>query len=268
VQKRELEQMARLIRRDIVKMVHEAGSGHPGGSLSAVELVTVLYFSEMNVDPQNPKWADRDRFILSKGHACPVWYAALARKGFFPLEQLGTLRKLNSILQGHPDMNKTPGVDMTSGSLGQGLSAGFGMALGAKVTGKAFRVYVLLGDGELQEGSIWESAMAAAKYKLDNLVAIVDCNGLQVDGQCSDVMDLEPLADKWRAFKWAVRRIDGHDLDQILDAFAWARQQDGPVAILAETVKGKGVSFMENAVHWHGLAPNREELEAALAEIG
>lgn len=268
MRKGELEQMARQIRRDIVNMVYEAGSGHPGGALSAVELVTALYFSEMNVDPKNPKWADRDRFILSKGHACPVWYAALARKGFFPVDQLATLRKLGSILQGHPDMNKTPGVDMTSGSLGQGLSVGFGMALGAKVTGRSFRVYVLLGDGELQEGSIWESAMAAAKYKLDNLVAIVDCNGLQVDGLCSDVMDVEPLYDKWRAFKWAVRKIDGHDLDQILEAHAWARKQMGPTAILAQTVKGKGVSFMENAVHWHGLAPNEEELEKALAEIG
>jgi len=268
VLKTELEQMAKLIRRDILEMVHEAGTGHPGGSLSAVELVTALYFAEMNVDPKNPTWADRDRFILSKGHACPVSYAALARKGFFPLEELKTLRKLNSILQGHPDMKKTPGVDMTSGSLGQGLSVGFGMALGAKVTGKAFRVYVLLGDGELQEGSIWESAMAAAKYKLNNLVAIVDCNGLQVDGRCSDVMELEPLADKWRAFNWAVRQIDGHDFDQILAALAWARKQGGPVVILAQTVKGKGVSFMEDAVQWHGLAPNKEELEKALAEIG
>ena len=263
----QLRTIAADIRRDIVTMVYHAKAGHPGGSLSAVELVTALYFAEMNIDPSRPDWEDRDRFILSKGHACPVVYAALARRGYFPVSELSTLRALNSRLQGHPDMKKTPGLDMTSGSLGQGLSIGVGMALGAELTGREFRVYVLLGDGELQEGMVWESAMSAAKYRLDNLVAIVDYNGLQVDGRVTDVMDIEPLRSKWAAFNWAVTEIDGHSFREILNAFNWARKQARPSVIIAHTVKGKGVSFMENKVDWHGKAPNESQWHQALQEI-
>jgi len=264
----DLRKIAANIRCDIVSMVYNAKAGHPGGSLSAVELVTALYFAEMNVDPSRPEWEDRDRFILSKGHACPVVYAALARRGYFPVDELSTLRALDSRLQGHPDMKKTPGLDMTSGSLGQGLSVGVGMSLGAKLTGRDYRVYVLLGDGELQEGMVWESAMSASKYRLDNLVAIVDYNGLQVDGRVTDVMDIEPLRSKWAAFNWAVTEIDGHSFREILNAFTWARKQSRPSVIIAHTIKGKGVSFMENRVEWHGKAPNESEWQQALDEIG
>jgi transketolase len=266
---RELEARARQIRVDVLKMIHAANSGHPGGSLSAADIVTTLYFHELRVDPLNPKWPDRDRFILSKGHACPVWYACLAERGFFPKETLATLRRIDSILQGHPDMKKTPGLDMTTGSLGQGLSCGVGMALGGKLAKKDFRVYVLLGDGELNEGQVWEAAMAAAKYKLDNLVAIVDYNRLQVDGFVDEVMPLEPLAAKWKAFNWHVCEIDGHNIAEILSALAEARATaNRPTCIIAHTVKGKGVSFMENKVEWHGMAPDDAQLEQALAELG
>lgn len=264
-----LESIAREIRCDIVKMVHEAGSGHPGAALSCVEIVTALYFNVMRIDPANPRWPERDRFILSKGHACPVQYAALARRGFFPVEELSTLRRINSKLQGHPDMNKTPGVDMTAGSLGNGLSCGVGMAIAAKMDGLLSRIYVLLGDGEVQEGAVWEAAMAAAHYKLDNLVAIVDSNGLQLDGFVCDVMDIEPLADKWRSFRWNVINCDGHDFEELIGAFRSAEQCKGrPTAIIADTTKGKGVSFMENQCDWHGRWPTEEETSKALNELG
>lgn len=263
-----LESRANAVRKDIVAMIHAAGSGHPGGSLSAADIVTALYFHVMTIDPDRPGWEDRDRFILSKGHACPVLYAALAERGYFGLREIATLRHHHSILQGHPDMNKTPGVDMTSGSLGNGLSAGVGMALAAKWKGKSFRVHVLLGDGELEEGIVWEAAMAAAHHGLANLVAIVDCNGLQITGRVDDVMRVAPLADKWKAFGWEVIEIDGHDMDEILDAFGKARTMRKPVAILARTVKGKGVSFMEGAAEWHGKAIDDERFAAAMIELG
>jgi transketolase len=264
----ELERMAIQMRRDIITMIYEANAGHPGGSLSAADIVTALYFRVMRIDPPNPAWPDRDRFILSKGHACPVWYAALANRGYFDRSRLMTLRKLNSILQGHADMNKTPGVDMTAGSLGQGLSAGLGMALAGKLLKKDYHVWVMVGDGELQEGSIWEAAMAGAKWQLDNLTAIVDKNGLQNDSFVADVMPVEPVADKWRAFGWRVIEIDGHDMAQIVAALETARTAKGqPIVVIACTVKGKGVSFMENAPEWHGKAPNAEQTRQALQEI-
>ena len=260
-----LEEKALRIRQLIVEMVYRAGSGHPGGSLSAVEIVTALYFHVMRIRPKEPRWEGRDRFILSKGHACPVLYAALALRGFFPIRELYTLRKINSILQGHPDMKKTPGVDMTSGSLGHGLSVGVGMALAAKLDNRSYRVYVLLGDGELQEGLVWEAAMAAAHYKLDNLTAIVDYNGLQVDGRVSDIMEVAPVAEKWRSFGWRVIEIDGHDFYQILESLEVAKKNKNcPLVIVARTVKGKGVSFMENVVDWHGKAPTEEEYRLAM----
>jgi len=265
----ELAEKACKIRQDIIRMLGEAGSGHPGGSLSAADIVATLYFHEMNVDPQNPTWPERDRFILSKGHAAPVLYAALAEKGFFPEEELTTLRKTGSRLQGHPSMKHLPGVEMSTGSLGQGLSAANGMALAGKLDGKGYRVYVLLGDGEIQEGQVWEAAMAAAHYKLDNVVAFLDHNGLQIDGPISEVMSPEPVADKWRAFGWQVEEIDGHDLQQIIDALKKAREVKGkPTMIVANTVKGKGVSFMENQVGWHGNAPNAEQTNQAVCELG
>lgn len=263
-----LEGMAKLIRQDIVRMIGQAGSGHPGGSLSGADIVSALYFHVMRLDPARPDWPDRDRFILSKGHAAPLLYAALAQRGFFPKEELGTLRKLGSMLQGHPDLNKVPGVEMSTGSLGQGLSVANGMALAARLDGKDYRVYVLLGDGEIQEGMVWEAAMAAAHFKLDNLIAFVDYNGFQIDGAITDVMNPEPIADKWQAFGWHVLTIDGHDMAQILKAIEEAHQVEGkPVMIVAKTVKGKGVSFMENQVGWHGVAPKPDELERALAEL-
>ncbi|TYO94816.1 transketolase [Desulfallas thermosapovorans] len=265
----QLRGRARQIRRHIISMVGEAGSGHPGGSLSAADIVTALYFDVMRVDPQKPQWPERDRFVLSKGHAAPVLYAALAERGYFPVEDLKTLRKLGSPLQGHPDMRKTPGVEMSTGSLGQGLSAANGMALAGKLDGLDYRVYVLLGDGEIEEGQIWEAAMAAAHFKLDNVIAFLDYNGLQIDGPVEEVMSAEPVADKWRAFGWAVQEIDGHDMEQILAAVAQARETRGkPSLIIARTVKGKGVSFMENEVGWHGAAPKPEQVEQALAELG
>lgn len=264
----ELKEKAKEIRKDIIKMTCAAGSGHPGGSLSAADIVTALYFHELRLDPSRPEWPDRDRFVLSKGHAAPVLYAALAERGFFPVEELMTLRKLGSRLQGHPDMRKVPGVEMSTGSLGQGLSTANGMAIAANLDQKDYRVYALLGDGEIQEGQIWEAAMAAAHYKLDNVTAFLDHNGFQIDGPVQEVMSPEPVADKWRAFGWHVIVIDGHDIKRILDALDEAKTIKGkPTMIVAETVKGKGVSFMENQVGWHGVAPKPEEAEKALAEL-
>lgn len=265
---RELEAKARQLRRHIIQMIGKAGSGHPGGSLSAVEIVTALYFRVMRLDPKNPHWPDRDRFILSKGHAAPLLYAALAEKGFFPKEWLLTLRQLGSPLQGHPHCRYLPGVEVSTGSLGQGLAVGNGMALAARLDKRDYRIYVLLGDGELQEGMVWEAAMAASHYGLDNLTAIVDRNFLQIDGSTEQVMSLEPVEDKFRAFGWEARTIDGHDFPQILEALDWARRVKGkPAAIVAHTIKGKGVSFMENNPDWHGKAPKPEEMERALAEL-
>jgi transketolase len=264
----ELEAMAVNIRCDIIEMICTAKAGHPGGSLSAADVVTALYFRVMNIDPKNPDWPDRDRFILSKGHACPVWYAALAERGYFDKSHLGTLRQINSILQGHPDMNKTPGIDMTAGSLGQGMSAGLGMALSGKLREKDYHVWVIIGDGEMQEGAIWESAMSAAKWKLDNLTYVLDRNNLQNDYFVDIEMPIEPVADKWRAFNWNVMEIDGHDMEQIVEALETAKTIKGkPTIIIAKTVKGKGVSYMENVAEWHGKAPCKEEAEQALKEI-
>lgn len=265
----QLEGMARRVRRDIIQMIYEAAAGHPGGSLSATDIVTALYFRIMRVDPTNPRWEDRDRFILSKGHACPVHYAALIERGFMPPETVHTLRKLGSRLQGHADMHKAIGVDISTGSLGQGLSVGLGMALGARIQGKGFRVYVLCGDGELQEGQMWEAAMAAANWKVANLTAIVDRNHLQNDGAVLDIQEVDALIEKWRAFGWHVVQVDGHNMAQIVDALSMVELiTDKPTVIIAYTVKGKGVSFMENVAGWHGKAPNQEQAEQALREIG
>jgi transketolase len=249
-------------------MIYEAQAGHPGGSLSAADIVTALYFRIMKVDPENPDWEDRDRFVLSKGHACPVWYAALAERGYYEKSHLKTLRKLNSILQGHADMIKTPGVDMTVGSLGQGICAGIGMALSGKLRKKDYHVWVVIGDGECQEGAVWEAAMAGAKWKLDNLTVILDNNGIQNDTFTPDVMPVEPLVDKWRAFNWNVIEIDGHDMVAIVEALEEALTIKGkPTIVIAETVKGKGVSFMENVPAWHGKAPDPAQRMTAIAEI-
>ena len=264
----ELKAMAVTIRCDIIEMIATANAGHPGGSLSAADIVTALYFRVMRIDPTNLDWPDRDRFILSKGHACPVWYAALAERGYFDRSHLNTLRQINSILQGHPDMKRTPGIDMTAGSLGHGLSAGVGIALSGKLRKKDYHVWVVVGDGESQEGSIWEAAMASAKWKLDNLTAILDHNNLQNDDCVADEMPIEPVADKWRAFGWHVMEIDGHNMTEIVEALEDAKAFKGmPTIVIARTVKGKGVSFMENVVDWHGKAPCREEAEQALEEI-
>ena len=264
----ELEQMAATIRGDIIEMICTAEAGHPGGSLSATDVVTALYFRLMRIDPENPHWPDRDRFILSKGHACPVWYAALAERGYFDKSHLGTLRRLNSILQGHPDMHKTPGIDMTAGSLGHGLSAGVGMALSGKLRKKDYHVWIVIGDGESQEGSIWEAAMSAARWNLDNLTAVIDCNNLQNDTYVDQTIPIEPIADKWRAFGWHVIEIDGHDMDAVVQALETAKTVKGqPTIVLARTIKGKGVSFMENVCEWHGKAPSQEQADAALEEI-
>ena len=267
-EKKQLMAMACKVRMGAIRGVHSAKAGHPGGSLSAADLFTYLYFKEMNVDPKNPKWADRDRFVLSKGHTAPGLYAALALRGFFPEEDLLTLRHIGSHLQGHPNMNETPGVDMSTGSLGQGVSAAAGMALAAKYQGKDCRVYTLLGDGEIQEGQVWEAFMLAHHYKLDNLCVIIDNNGLQIDGNVADVMSPYPIPEKLRAFGFEVTEIDGHDFDQIEAAFAQARATKGvPFAIVMKTVKGKGVSYMENNAGWHGKAPNDEEFEIAMKEL-
>ena len=263
-----LKKTANEIRKGIVTAVYNAKSGHPGGSLSAADIMTYLYFEEMNVDPKDPKKADRDRFVLSKGHIAPALYSTLAHRGYFPVEDLKTLRHVGSYLQGHPDMKHIPGVDMSSGSLGQGISAAVGMALSAKLDNASFRVYVMLGDGEIQEGQVWEAAMFAGARKLDNLVVIVDNNGLQIDGDIAEVCSPYPLADKFKAFNFNVVEIDAHDFDQIDAAFAKAKETKGmPTAIIAKSVKGKGVSFMENQASWHGSAPNDEQYEQAIADL-
>ena len=265
----ELAKVANEVRKGVVTAGHAAKSGHPGGALGAADIMTYLYFEEMNIDPADPHKADRDRFVLSKGHAAPGLYSVLANRGYFPVEELETLRHIGSRLQGHPNMNDTPGIDMSTGSLGQGISAAVGMALAAKHWGDGYRVYTLLGDGECEEGQVWEAAMFAGNHALDNLVAVVDHNGLQIDGTIDEVNSAMPLADKFRAFKWHVIELaDGNDMAQIEAAFAEAREVTGvPVAIIAETVKGKGVSFMENQVGWHGKAPNDEQFEQAMAEL-
>ncbi len=263
-----LEGKAGILRKHIIKMIGEAGSGHPGGSLSAADILTVLYFQVMNVDPRSPKDPDRDRFVLSKGHGAPALYAALAEKGYFPVEELWNLRKINSPLQGHPDMRKVPGVEMSTGSLGQGLSAANGMALAARVMGKNYRVYVVLGDGETQEGQIWEAAMTSAHYGLDNVTAFLDFNQLQIDGPCAEVKSPLPFFEKWQAFGWEVMEIDGHNVKEIWEACQKAMTIKGkPVMVICRTIKGRGVSFMENEVDWHGKAPDREQLEKAMAEL-
>ena len=264
----ELKKTANEIRKGIIEAVHSAKSGHPGGSLSAADIYTYLYFEEMNIDPADPKKADRDRFVLSKGHTAPGYYSALAHRGFFPVEDLKTLRKTGSYLQGHPDMKHIPGVDMSSGSLGQGISAAVGMAISAKFSGDSFRVYTLLGDGEIQEGQVWEASMLAAHRKLDNLVVIVDNNNLQIDGAISDVNSPYPIDKKFEAFNFHVINIDGHDFDAIRAAFKEARETKGcPTAIIAKTIKGKDVSFMENQASWHGAAPNDEQYAVAMADL-
>lgn len=263
-----LKERAKAIRRHIITMLGEAGSGHPGGSLSAADIVSALFFDTMKLDPEKPDWPGRDRFVLSKGHAAPVLYAALAEKGFLPKEELLTLRKLGSRLQGHPDMKKLPGIEMSTGSLGQGISAAVGMAMGLRLDGGDQRVYALLGDGEAQEGQVWEAAMAAGHFKLDNLTAFLDYNNLQIDGPVDVVMNVAPLNDKWRAFNWHVIEIDGHDMAQILKAIEEAHAtKSKPTVIIAKTIKGKGVSFMEDQVGWHGNAPKPEQVEQALKEL-
>jgi transketolase len=264
----ELKEMAKRLRRHVITMIATAGSGHPGGSLSAADIVTALYFKSLRYDPEHPGWPDRDRFVLSKGHAAPILYAALAEAGYFPVAELATLRKLDSRLQGHTDMKLTPGVEMSAGSLGMGLSFSVGIALAARLDSRAYRTYVLLSDGECEEGQTWEAALSAAHFRLDNITAIVDCNGIQLSGRTCDIMNLEPLTHKWQAFGWHIIEIDGHDFDQIVSAFHKAKNTKGmPTVIIARTVKGKGVSFMENNVAFHGKAPTPEEAKRALKEL-
>ena len=264
----DMEVMAKKLRRHIIMMTGKAGSGHPGGSLSAVEIVTTLYFNIMQHKPKDPGWTDRDRFILSKGHAAPLLYATLAECGYLPVDELLTLRQLDSRLQGHTDRTLTPGVEMSAGALGQGLSFAIGVALAGRLNAQSYRVHVLLGDGECDEGQVWEAAMSAAHFKLDNLVAIVDNNGLQIDGWNRDVMNLDPFNQKWQAFGWRVIEVDGHNFTQLIDAFNRAKLVKGqPTVIIAHTIKGKGVSFMENNVEFHGKAPNAAEVETALKEL-
>ncbi len=264
----ELQKIANEVRKGIIASTHSAKAGHPGGSLSAADIFTFLYFEELNVDPKNPGWEDRDRFVLSKGHTAPGLYAALAHKGFFPVEDLITLRKVGSYLQGHPSMKSVPGVDMSTGSLGQGISTAVGMAIAGKMDNKDYRVYTVLGDGEIQEGQVWEAAMMAGHKKLDNLVAVVDNNGLQIDGDVSEVCSPYPIDEKFASFGWHTINIDAHDFDAIRAAFKEAKETKGqPTVIIAKSVKGKGVSFMENEVSWHGVAPNDEQYEKAMAEL-
>ncbi|MDI6733375.1 MAG: transketolase [Planctomycetota bacterium] len=263
-----LRAKAKRIRQHIIRMLGRAGSGHPGGSLSAVEILVSLYFHKLRINPEDPTWPDRDRFLMSKGHAAPVWYATLAEAGFFPLSELNHLRKLGSILQGHPDMKRTPGVEMSSGSLGQGLSVANGIALAGKIDKTSYRVYVLIGDGECQEGQIWEAAMAGAHYKLDNLCAILDFNGFQIDGAIESVMSPLPFAEKFSAFGWNVITVDGHNIKEIIQALERAETvKNKPTIIIARTIKGKGVSFMENRYEWHGKAPDPQQTEQALKEL-
>jgi transketolase len=264
---KELEAKAKEIRRLIIQMLVKSGSGHPGGSLSATDLVTVLYFAVLRHNPKDPSWPGRDRFHMSKGHCCPLWYAVLAESGYFPKEALWTLRQFGSILQGHPD-RRTPGVDVAAGSLGQGLSVALGMSLAARLDKRDYRVYVLMGDGEIQEGNIWEAAMASSHYQCDNLCGILDYNGFQIDGKTCDIMDLEPIISKWQAFGWHTIEIDGHNLKQILAAYEEAKVTKGkPTIIIAHTIKGKGVSFMENVCDFHGRAPTKDEAQKALEEL-
>jgi transketolase len=264
-----LEERARQLRRDALIMIHRRGAGHPGGSLSAADIVAVLFFHKLRLDPQRPDWPERDRFILSKGHASAILYAALARRGFFPVSDLERWGELDCHLQGHPDRLKTPGVEMTSGILGHGVAVGAGLALAARLKSRRYRVYVLLGDGECQAGIVWEGAMLAARYRLSNLTAIVDYNDVQLDGPVHEVMPIEPLAEKWRAFNWAVLEINGHNIRQIMEALDTAAEiHHRPTVIIAHTTKGKGVSFMENEAAWHGVAPNDAQLAQALAELG
>ncbi len=267
-EKKQLQITACKVRMGVIESTYGAKAGHPGGSLSAAEVYTYLYFKEMNIDPKNPKWADRDRFVLSKGHTTPGLYSVLAQRGFFPVEDLPTFRHIDSYLQGHPNMNMVPGVDMSTGSLGHGVSVATGMALAAKHSGKTNRVYSLLGDGEIQEGQVWEAFMAAAHYKLDNLCVIIDNNGLQIDGNIADVMSPYPIVDKLVAFGFEVKAVDGHNFDELEAAFAQARETKGkPFAIVMKTTKGKGVSYMENNAGWHGKAPNDAEYEQAMTEL-
>ena len=264
----ELEKKARKIRKDIIDEVYYAKSGHPGGSLSIADILTVLYFKEMKLNPEKPNWEDRDRLILSKGHCTPALYSCLANRGFFPIEDLKTFRNINSYLQGHPDKNKVPGVDMTTGSLGQGLSVANGMAIAGKMDEKEYRVYCILGDGEIEEGQIWEAAMASNKYKLDNLCVIVDNNNLQIDGTIEEVMSSYPIDEKFKSFGFQIIKIDGHDIEEIIKAFEVAKNvKDKPTCIIAKKIKGKGISFMENQVVWHGKAPNEEQYEQAIEEL-
>jgi len=265
----ELKNMAKEVRKGIIEAVYSNKSGHPGGSLSIADILTVLYFNQMNIDEKNPKWEDRDRLVLSKGHCAPVLYSTLANRGFFDVEKLKTFRNIESNLQGHPDMNKVDGVDMTSGSLGQGLSSANGMAIAGKMDNKNYRVYCILGDGEIEEGQIWEAAMTANKYKLDNLCVIVDNNNLQIDGTIEEVMSSYPIDEKFKSFGFQVINIDGHNIQEIIDAFEVAKNVKGkPTCIIAKTIKGKGVSFMENKAEWHGKAPSEEEYKIAIEELG
>ena len=265
----ELEKKAVEVRKGIIEAVYSGKSGHPGGSLSIADILTVLYFNEMNIDEKNPNWEDRDRLVLSKGHCSPALYSCLANRGFFEVEKLKTFRNINSNLQGHPDMNKVPGVDMTTGSLGQGLSSANGMAIAGKMNNKNYRVYCILGDGEIEEGQIWEAAMASNKYKLDNLCVIVDNNNLQIDGTIEEVMSSYPIDEKFRSFGFEIIKINGHDIDEILKAFEVARNVKGkPTCIIAKTIKGKGISYMENQAGWHGKAPNEEQYNLAMKELG
>ena len=263
-----LEEKAKLIRQDILEEVYSAQSGHPGGALSIVEILTVLYFNQMNIDPKNPKNENRDRLVLSKGHCCTALYGALAERGYFDKAELKNFRKVGAMLQGHPDMKHIPGVDMSAGSLGQGLSAANGMALASKMDSKGYRVYCILGDGEIQEGQVWEAAMSASNYKLDNLCIIVDNNNLQIDGKVDEVMNVYPLKEKFESFGFEVFEVDGHNIDGLISVFQKAKTVKGkPTAIIAKTVKGKGISFMENAVEWHGKAPNEEQYEIAKKDL-
>ena len=264
----ELEKQAKIIRRGIIEQVYKAGSGHPGGSLSIADIMTVLYFNELNIDEKNPKWEDRDRLVLSKGHCVPALYSCLANRGFFDVGDLEGFRKIDSNLQGHPDMTKVPGVDMSTGSLGQGLSVAVGMAIAGKIDKKDYRVYAILGDGEIEEGQVWEAAMSAGKYKLDNLCVIVDNNNLQIDGTVDKIANLYPIDEKFKSFGFQIINIDGHNIEEIKSAFEVAKNvKEKPVAIIAKTVKGKGVSFMENKVEWHGKAPNEEQYRIAMEEL-
>ncbi len=266
---KQLQEKAKEVRKGIIEAVYSNKSGHPGGSLSIADIITVLYFNQMNIDEKNPKWEDRDRLVLSKGHCSPALYSCLANRGFFDVEKLKTFRNINSNLQGHPDMNKVPGVDISSGSLGQGLSCANGMAIAGKMDNKNYRVYCILGDGEIEEGQVWEAAMASNKYKLDNLCVIVDNNNLQIDGTIEEVMSSYPIDEKFKSFGFQVINIDGHNIQEIIDAFDVAKNvKDKPTCIIAKTIKGKGVSYMENDVKWHGIAPNEEQYQLAMKELG